>query len=282
MELLAHETRWRHGGVPHELGGIVLTAGQRLVADGRYLLRCESGYGYLYEPGQGITIERPEGADPQEESLWLNGSVYAAVASLNGFLPFHASAVAHAGRVFAFTGPAGAGKSTLVAGLGRHGLPMFCDDTLLLDLADPEAAICMPGHKRLKLLPDAVEMTGARIIEPVGAETGKLYSAPPGGEHGEPLPLDTLVFLEDGPELAWLPISGAERLLRLDDDHHTRDVFLEASRPTREAIFTQRARLARRLDMVRLVRPRSRERFAAMLDFVAQCIRGKGMTDSHR
>jgi hypothetical protein len=273
MALLARETRWRHGPVPLALDGQAVEPGKRLISGRRYLQRSESGYGYLYVPGEGITIERPEGADPREEALWLNGSVYAAVACLNGFLPFHASAVAHGGRVTAFTGPAGAGKSTLVAGLGTLGLPMFCDDTLLLDLADPGAAVCVPGHKRLKLCEDALALTGATAEEPVGADTRKIHARSLAGDIGEPLALDTLVFLEEGPQVAWLPISGAERFARLEDDHYTQEIFLEAARPARDELFAIRAALAGRLRMARLVRPRSATGFAASVRLAAETIR---------
>lgn len=268
--LLAHETRWRRGPVPHELGGIAVAPGFKCIADGCFLLRCESGYGYLYRPGEGITVERPDQADPDEELLWLNGSVYAAVACLNGFLPFHASAVAHRGRVIAFTGATGAGKSTLVAGLGSKGFPLFCDDTLLTDLACTDQVLSMPGHKRLKLLPDALELTGNVAVQPVGAETGKHYARPAAGDVGHPLPLDTLVFLAEGPELGWEPIRGAERFALLEDDHYTQAIFLEAARLDRAELFALRARIAGQIRMVRLTRPRSREGFAASLDFVAE------------
>ena len=62
----------------------------------------------------------------------------------------------HGGEVFAFAGPSGSGKSTLIAALGQLGLPMFCDDTLVLDLGEPDIVICLPGHKRLKLTPEAL------------------------------------------------------------------------------------------------------------------------------
>jgi hypothetical protein len=268
--LLARETRWRHGRVPHELGGMAVPPGFRLTTEGCFLQRCESGYGYLYRPGEGITIERPDQADPDEETLWLNGSVYAAVACLNGFLPFHASAVAHRERVIAFTGPTGAGKSTLAAGLGGQGFALFCDDTLLVDLANPDRLGCMPGHKRLKLLPDALALTGSVAIGPVGADTGKLYARSVAGEIDCPLPLDTLVFIDEGPELAWHPIRGAERFALLEDDHYTQDIFREAARPNRAELFALRAQIARQIRMVRLSRPRSTEGFAATLDFVAE------------
>ena len=121
-------------------------------------------------------------ADLSEESLWLNGSVYAAIASINGLLPIHASAVALDGSVLAFTGQAGAGKSTLVAALGKHGFPMFCDDTLVIDVTDPDRLMCLPGHKRLKLAPDAIEMTGAIRAEKVSTDVDKYYSQSEAGE----------------------------------------------------------------------------------------------------
>lgn len=94
----------------------------------------KTGTGYLiyYRKGEGVTVEREPRADPEEEQLWLNGSTYAAIAAINGYLPVHASAVAWRGRAYAFAGPSGAGKSTLAAALGHHGLPLVCDDMAAL------------------------------------------------------------------------------------------------------------------------------------------------------
>jgi hypothetical protein len=266
MALMARETRWHYGPVPRELGGFRVAPGFRMIADGCFLMRCESGFGYYYKPGSGITIEKPDDADPDEEYLWLNGSVYAAIASLNGLYPVHASAVAHNGRVVAFTGPGGAGKSTLVTALGQRGLPMFCDDTLLLDLSNPDRPIALPGHKRLKLTEHGLSLTGTLPEQPVGADTGKSYARPPGGDWRDPLPLAMLVFLEEGPLLAWTPVCGIDRFRLLDDDHHTQGLFLDAQRPPRAVLFALRARLAQQIGMAKLVRPRREADFAASVD----------------
>lgn len=276
VALLARETAWRHGPVPRQLAGIEVPRGHRLIAQGCYLQWSESGFGYFHAPGEGIVIERPEGADLDEESLWLNGSVFAAVASLNGFLPIHASAVEQAGQVIAFSGPSGAGKSTLAAGLGQHGLRLFCDDTLLVDLHSTAGLIAMPGHKRLKLLPDALALAGAEAEQAVGADTGKFYARPVAGDVGRPLPLRSLVFLEAGPSPQWQAIRGAERFVRLEDDHYTQDIYREAARPSREEQFALRARLAAQVDMARLVRPVSTAGFAASLELAAKRIREIG------
>ena len=77
--------------------------------------------------------------------LSLFGSPWAAVALQRGLLPLHASAVSRAGAVHAFSGASGGGQSTLAAALGRHGLPFFADDLLLLDPASfGEGCLCLP------------------------------------------------------------------------------------------------------------------------------------------
>lgn len=276
---MARETRAAYGPVPRGLDAMAIEPGFRLFAQGQFLLRCESGYGYHYVPGEGVTIERPQDGDPDEETLWLYGSVYSAIACLNGFYPLHASAVALDGKAHAFTGPSGAGKSTLVAGLGQRGVPMFCDDTLLLDLSEPARIVALPGHKRLKLTPRAMALTGTAAQQPVGAATGKSYVAPPGGDVRQPLPLASLTFLEEGQVCEWQAIRGAERFARLVDDHYTQDLYREAIRPDRDIQFALRARLAAQVDMARLVRPFSDEGFAASLDLAAAMLGQAGKGD---
>ena len=125
--LMERETRVRYGPVDLDMFGYRIPPGRSHLEADSYLLHTPDGLSYFYRKGDGITICRDEAADVSEERLWLNGSVYSAVACINGFVPIHASAVSYRDRVFAFTGPGGAGKSTLIAMLGQLGLPMFCD-----------------------------------------------------------------------------------------------------------------------------------------------------------
>ena len=262
LAMLARETRLREGPVALDLDGYpVPEDGWRLNAS-RFVFRSATGLGYSYAKGEGVTAARPAGWDPDEDELIRNGSVYAAIACLNGLYPIHASAVAFEGRVHAFTGPSGAGKSTLIAELTRRGLPLFCDDTLLLDLTRPEAPLCLPGHKRLKLWGDALALTGAQPTGRVARRFEKFYAEPAGGAVREVLPLASLTFLEHGEPARIEPLSGAEKLLRLQDDHYTTDLFLAASQPDRAARFGQLAALARSLTLSRFIRPRDPARFA--------------------
>jgi hypothetical protein len=269
---MERETRVAYGPVPHALFGEPLreTTWQMLLD--AFLLRGEGDHYFHYRVGDGITVERGEVLDLSEESLWLNGSVYSAVASLNGLLPIHASAVAFDGGVFAFTGPAGAGKSTLVAALGDRGFPMFCDDTLVLDLSDPDRVICLPGHKRLKLTPHALELTGAARLEEVSRTVDKYYARPAAGDVGAALPLTALLFLEEGAEPALRPIVGAERFIRMQDEHQTARLFAAARKFDRAGQFAHLSRLARQIQMIGFARPRDASRFQDGISVAAQFI----------
>ena len=136
-------------------------------AGGRLLIRHQGGVRFLIEGGDTIRYEAQPGTPPDEIGLFLFGSPWAAVALQRGLLPLHASAVSHAGAVHAFSGASGGGKSTLAAALGRHGLPLFADDLLLLDPASfGEGCLCY-RNANLKLFPDALALTAATPGAPV-------------------------------------------------------------------------------------------------------------------
>jgi hypothetical protein len=271
--LMEREMRVTYAAVPHSLLGGPLAEARWQMAGDRFLLRGEGDHYFHYCFGAGVTIERGANADISQESLWLNGSVYAAVASLNGLLPIHASAVAHEGSVFAFSGAAGSGKSTLVAALGGKGLPMFCDDTLVLDLSDPERILCLPGHKRLKLRPDSIDLTGTAKEEKVSQSYDKYYAAPAAGTVAIALPLAELIFLEDGSEMAITLMPASERLVRTADDHQNWLLFETASRFDRVGEFGHRVRVAHQVRMAKFARPLDRSRFDESVALAAQYVK---------
>jgi hypothetical protein len=272
QSLMDRETRVTYGQVPHTLLGTPLAEASWHMHGDRFLLRAGGEHYFYYRRGDGITVERGPKADVSEESLWLSGSVYAAIASMNGLVPIHASAVAFNGGVYAFAGAGGAGKSTMVAALGKRGLPMFCDDTLVLDPSDSECLIALPGHKRLKLRPDAVELTGAVRQEKVSRTYDKYYALPTAAAVLHAMPLAALIFLEEGPELAIRPLSGAERFVRMEDDHQTARLFEAARQFDRVKQFAHRARLARQIPMSQLIRPFDSQRFEESVALAMQYV----------
>ena len=278
LALMARETRVRHGVVPRALGGHEVGRDQYLLAGDRYLMRAADGIAVHYRRGEGLTLELPAMADPRDVALWLNGSVYAAIAAINGLLPIHASAVTWQGRVHAFSGPPGAGKSTLAAALGAGAMPLFCDDTLVLDLSGEGAVQCLPGHRRLKLWPDGAALAGAAPGEQVASHYSKRFVEPVAGTVEAVLPLAAIHFLEPGEEPRLQPISAGERIARLQDDHYTAELFERARGLSRVDRFAQLAAIAARVSMTRFARPFDPARFSEGRDFIADIIREGGAT----
>ena len=268
VAMMQRETRVRYGNVPHALAATGVSRDQYALADDAFLMRTAEGLAFHYRKGDGVVVERSGTSDPRDEHLYLNGSVYAAVASINGLYPLHASAVAVGGRVVAFTGASGAGKSTLIAELGQRGFAMFCDDTLILDFSADGPVTALPGHKRLKLTTEALVLTGAGREEQVASMIDKFFAQPPAGTVSDILPLAELMLLEDGNPARIEPIVGGQRLHALQDDHYTQGLFLAANRPDRATRFAQLSRLARAIAVSRFVRPRDARRFAADVDLV--------------
>ncbi len=267
VDFLRNEMRVRRGSVSASYADRTLDADCFSIGDKGFLLHTECGMRISYLMGEGVTVEWGARTDALNERLYLNGTTYAAVAALNGFYPVHASAVAVDGKVHAFTGPSGAGKSTLIAELCRSGLPLFCDDTLILDLNGPEI-LALPGHKQLKLWPDALALTGAHGVGEVWTGADKVYAVPAGEIASEVLPLVELCFLEEGEPARIEPVRGAEGMMRLQDDHYTAEIWLGATSPDKRERFAQLARLAREVVLNKFIRPRDPARFRSSAELV--------------
>src|SRR4051794_4049657 len=87
---IEREMRVTYGDAPKTLSDQPLGEMRWQMLGDSFLLRGEGHHYFHYRKGEGITVDRGPDSDLSEESLWLDGSVYAAVASINGLLPIHA------------------------------------------------------------------------------------------------------------------------------------------------------------------------------------------------
>ena len=76
-----------------------------------------------------------------------------------------------------------------------------------------------------------------------------------------------------GPEIAFTPIGGGERIARLNDDHYTAELFAQARDEDFAARFARIAAIAGHVPMTRLVRPRDPARFDEVTARVAAWIK---------
>ena len=187
----------RRGGVPTalpnpEAGGVVWQHAGR-----RTLLRSPSGVRFLVEDGRTVRYETERDAQESAVRAVLLGDAWAVLGWQRGLLPLHASSVTRGRDLHAFVGDPGAGKSTLAAGLARHGCALFTDDILLLDPASFDAGPLGHGHGALRLCRRSVALTGSRADRPLRDEPGlaKWYAVPARSAPRRPARLRTVHLL---------------------------------------------------------------------------------------
>jgi hypothetical protein len=273
MARLQAETGLTEGAVPASLPDALTVTPTYEIAHDAFLLRLPTGLAFHYRRGAGTVYTRPEGIADGEVGLFFDGSVYGAIAWLNGLVPLHASAVSHAGGVYAFTGVSGEGKSTLVAALAERGLAVCSDDVLVLDLSDPDVVMAVPGHKRLKLWADALVLTGRRSDAAVRPGLDKFYVADQLPFEAAPLPIRRLYVLESAVNAsqAITPIIGADRFVTLRSAYY-RPQFCHAI-AEHSNYFATAARLSAAITIARFNRSRAPADFAAGIAMIEAGIR---------
>lgn len=270
-ETMRRETAVRYGPVPETLDGHAVAVGHNRLGGDAFLLR-EPGVSIHYRKGEGVTVQLDDPAARGTMELFLAGSVHSAIAALNGLLPLHASAVEIGGCAVGFAGPSGAGKSTTAASLRQRGHRIVADDTLVIDMAGARlgaSPMCLPGHKRLKLWPDALEMTGLAGMEIVAQNYRKYFATDSASDVDAPLPLAGIVVLDIGDDPAFAAVRGAARIAALDDEHYSTAQHAQVHGHDRAGRLASLAGLANRVAVYRFTRPRDPARHAESIDLLA-------------
>lgn len=240
----------------------------RHLSDGSLYLRWRGLFEFLIAPG-GRTIRWRKLGRTAEESFrsYLLGQVLSFALLARGREPLHASAVAVGGRVIAFLGDCGLGKSSLAAAFVAAGYPLVTDDLLVLE-ESRNAYLVQPGLPRIKLYPRiARRLLGVRRQGPrLNPGTAKLIVPLPEGRTARrPLPLDTLYVLARARSVRIAPLSGASAMLEI-----LRATFntVETGRERAARHFAFARKLAGAVRMRRLAYPRRLAAIGAVRDAV--------------
>lgn len=115
-----------------------------------------------------------------------------------GKLVLHASAVRVGNHVIALAGRSGYGKSTLAAGFHRSGIPIFCDDGLVLTVEN-DCPVAFATYTGLRLWPKSVGSLFSRPPElaPMAHYSSKQRVLFSGKNRPSHLPLECLYILTD-------------------------------------------------------------------------------------
>lgn len=153
---------------------------------------------FLIENGRQITVE-PAGEDESVLSPSILGTAMATLLQQRGLLVLHASSVAINGRVVAFMGGSGWGKSTLATAFHAKGYPVLTDDVLAID-TQAATPMVIPAFPQFKLWQDAAVALGhdSKMLEPLFPNALKLSYRFTQGFQQTPLPLHCIYVLDKG------------------------------------------------------------------------------------
>jgi hypothetical protein len=190
----------RRGDVPRPSSGDLLSDDYVRTDDETVVFHTSSG-GFRLHAAREITVDASTDSSPTALRLAILGRCLGALLQWRGRFVLHASAVARDGRVVAFAGHSGAGKSTAAAALMAGGWDLVADDVVAIDL-DVTPPRVLPAFPQVKLWPDSAIALGIelgaheRVHERldkrmVAIDARRLVAAE--------LPLGALFVLEEGP-----------------------------------------------------------------------------------
>ncbi|MDT5050528.1 MAG: hypothetical protein QOG75_6440 [Mycobacterium sp.] len=165
-----------------------------------------------------VTWKLVPGGDPGMVSVLAAGALLAFRLIMAGNLVLHASAVHARGRVLAFVGASGMGKSTMATLMCAGGAMMITDDIARIEL-DGARAVLSPGAVESRLRPAAVPLAELFSVPGVLRATsdGRSAMSLPGWTNG-PVALDAVVVplpSRDQAELALTTMSPVQALILL-------------------------------------------------------------------
>ena len=195
-------------------------------------------------------------------------------------LTLHASAVEIDGRVAAFVGYKGAGKSTTAASLFAKGHPLVTDDLLVLQFDHSSARVkAYPGIPQLRLWPDAVTASLGEDPEQLprnsDLSTKRLRDA--GGSFTQQaLPLAAIYvldFLEDeGQPLNVEPMRPRDACIEMV--RHSYALHYLGNKGASAEHLEKSRQLSTRIPVRRLYRPRNLQAISEMADAIVADVRG--------
>lgn len=235
---------------------------------GEFLLRVPRVARFLVRGGDQVEIDpEPEG-DEDSIRVFLLGSVIAALLFQRGRLLLHGNAVMVGDGCVVCVGRSGAGKSTLAAGFQRRGHRILADDVVAVD----DECRALPGFPRLKLWQDVtdrldLETAALRRVRP----NMNKFSVPLAESFASAAaPIRAIYLLHDDhvDALQSERIEGMAKFMRLR--HNTYRARYLDGMALKGRHLELCSRLANRVDLVKITRPRRGFTLEPLIDLILQ------------
>ncbi|MEM1053214.1 MAG: hypothetical protein AAGI28_14075 [Pseudomonadota bacterium] len=219
------------------------------------LLQLDRKHAFLIEGGERVTYRPGPNA-----TAFLTGTVIGILCYQRRLLPLHASAVVKAGRVHAFTGPPGSGKSSMALALANSECAFFTDDILAINSNHGDHIQCYAIQRLAKLWSDSLDKLKAEQVGEAYCRNGKVKhlakvdrpEAAVGARQGELASL-SLVVAQSCKSTVFEELRGSDAMRLLVGSIY-RPQFGEQI-CGKAWMFEQLCRVARHISVHRLTRP---------------------------
>lgn len=231
------------------------------------------GLGRFLVRGSDLILVDPDAdADPAFVRHAILGPVIAPLLWRRGLFTLHASVIGVGERCVAFVAASGEGKSTAGAALYARGHSLVTDDLGAIDWREAVMRV-RPGFPRLRVFPDSLRGVGDSpeaypLVHSLIDKRSKFAER----FAREPMPLDRVFVLHTGPELTAERLAPQQALMELLQHSYAASQlapFVGFAEHLRMA-----GRIAERVPVVRLTRPRDLARLPELVQFVERQLAG--------
>ncbi len=230
-----------------------------VVKEHSFMFRVPQTAVFLVQEGKRISVSPMMGSDADQIRLYILGTCMGALLMQRKVLPLHGSAVAIAGKAYAFVGDRGAGKSTLASAFLNRGYQLLSDDVIAVSLSQDNIPVVTPSYPQQKLWQESLQAFGMETdrYRPIFQRETK-YSVPVHANYlDESLPLAGVFELVKG-ENEEIDIHRIERLDRLHTLFcHTYRNFLISSFGIMQWHFSTSSSIMNHIKMFQIRRPTS-------------------------
>lgn len=254
------------------------------LGDGEEILSWPEVGHFVVSHGTTVTIHLHEGVGADLARLPLLGPILGTLLRQRGRIVLHASAVSIGGRVAAFLGHKGYGKSTTAAALHAHGHPVVTDDVLPVEMGEENTVTVWPGFPRLSMWPDAVSAVGqdpstlAALHERVSK---RAVPAREGFAAQRAISLDGIYVLGQGDRLVCDVLSPREAFVELLRHSYCSGQLGQLSSDALPPLFRQYSRLVETVPVYRLDRPHDLTKLPDIVRIVEQNLNGVPVPSLH-
>jgi uncharacterized Zn-binding protein involved in type VI secretion len=252
--------------------------------DGEALLSWPEVGHFIVAHGTTVTMHLHEGVGDDLARLPLLGPILGTLLRQRGRIVLHASAVSIEGRVAAFLGHKGYGKSTTAAALHAHGHPVVTDDILSVEMGEENTGTVWPGFSRLSMWPDAASAVGqdpstlAALHERVSK---RAVPAREGFAAQRALALDGIYVLGQGDRLECNVLSPREAFVELLRHSYCSGQLGQFSSDALSPLFRQYSRLVETVPVYQLDRPDDLTKLPDIVRVVEQNLNGVPVASLH-